>query len=72
MGLASPLKLGVDLPAIELLRFLPVATAATSGFCAPDRTDGRYVYYLSGSTFYRYDVYTNAYRDWETDRKSVV
>ena len=62
MGLASTLKLGVDLPATELLRFLPVATAATSGFCAPDRTDGRYVYYLSGSTFYRYDVYTNTYQ----------
>lgn len=54
MPLTNNLKKVVDLPIFELCSQSPTAAGATSSTTAADE-DARYVYYLSGSLFYRYD-----------------
>lgn len=46
----------VDLPFFELLNQAPVASGATAGTTSVEDGDDRFIYYLTGSTFYRYDV----------------
>lgn len=62
MALTSQLKKQVDLPVFEWLRFLPTATSATSAMCYGDNLSERYIYYLSGTTFYRYDTVSDSYQ----------
>jgi len=54
MALTNNLKKVVDLPIFELCSQAPVATAAISATTASDE-QSRYIYYLTGATFFRYD-----------------
>jgi len=54
MPLTNNLKKVVDLPIFELCSQSPTAAGATSSTTAADE-DARYVYFLAGSLFYRYD-----------------
>lgn len=46
----------VDLPFFELLNQAPVASSATAGTTSVEDGNDRFIYYLTASTFYRYDV----------------
>lgn len=46
----------VDLPFFELLNQPPVASSATAGTASVEDGNDRFIYYLTGSTFYRYDA----------------
>jgi len=62
MALTNRLQPIVDTPVFEWMRFAPVATIATSALCASDDTSSRYMYYLVGSAFYRYDAYSDSWQ----------
>jgi hypothetical protein len=61
MALTNNLKPILDQPVWEWARFAPVTTTATSGLCTSEDGDSRYMYYLVGTNFYRYDVITDTY-----------
>lgn len=63
MALTNKLQKIVDAPVFEWLRFAPTATSATSGLCVTDDAGSRYLYYLTGSSFFRYDTYSDS---WQT------
>jgi hypothetical protein len=62
MALTNRLQQVVDLPVFEWMRFAPTATAATSGLCCPDDNSTRFMYYLTASTFYRYDTISDSWQ----------
>ena len=72
MAFSNLLKPGVDLPVAEQLRFLPVATSALSCMCSSDETNDRYIYYLNGSVFYRYDRLANCYQLLQSPQTAPV
>lgn len=61
MALTNNLKPILDQPVWEWSRFAPTATTAISGLCTSEDGDTRYMYYLVGSLFYRYDTVTDTY-----------
>jgi len=54
MSLTNNLKKIVDLPIFELCSQTPTATQAISATTTSDE-DARYIYYLTGTSFFRYD-----------------
>jgi len=54
MALINNLKKVVDLPIFEMCSQTPTATQTVSATTTSDE-DARYIYYLTGSTFFRYD-----------------
>jgi hypothetical protein len=63
MALVNKLKQLVDQPVFEWCRFAPTATVALSALSTADDDLNRYMYYLSASSFYRYDCYSDS---WQT------
>jgi hypothetical protein len=61
MALTNNLKTVLDQPVWEWSRFAPTTTSAQSGLCTSEDGDVRYMYYLVGSLFYRYDAITDTY-----------
>ena len=61
MALTNNLKPILDQPVWEWARFAPIANTATSGLCTSEDGDSRYMYYLVGAQFYRYDTITDTY-----------
>jgi len=61
MALTNNLKPILDQPVWEWARFAPSATTATSALCTSEDGDSRYMYYLAGALFYRYDTITDTY-----------
>jgi hypothetical protein len=59
MAVTVNLKPKVDLPVWEWCRPLPVASTAVSTTCTS--ADDRYIYYLVGTAFYRYDTITDSW-----------
>ena len=57
MALTNNLKVQVDLPVWEWLRFNPVSTVATSASCTTPNQ--RYIYYINAAAFYRYDTWSD-------------
>jgi hypothetical protein len=62
MTLVNNLRQKLDQPVWEWCRFAPTATQALSALCSGDSLTERYMYYLSGTTFYRYDTVTDAWQ----------
>ena len=62
----------VDLPTWEWLRFAPTATQAISTLTTHEQGTDRYLYYLTGTTFYRYDTYTDVYQQLATPNVAAV
>ena len=61
MALTNNLKPILDQPVWEWARFAPASTTPTSAMCTSEDGDSRYMYYLVGTTFYRYDTITDTY-----------
>lgn len=67
MALQNNLRVQLDLPTWEWMRFAPAVSAATSSSCSTENSlyheqHGRYIYYIIGATsFWRYDTWTDTY-----------
>ena len=48
----------IDTPIWVPSQQLPVATSAVASFCSTKDATGRYTFYLQGTTFYKYDTWT--------------
>lgn len=66
MAVTNNLKAQVDLPVWEWCRFAPTNTAALSGLATADDGTSRFIYYLTTSTFYRYDTYADTWQQLAT------
>ncbi len=66
MAVTNTLKQQVDLPVWEWCRFAPTATALLSATCTVDDGSDRYIYYLTTSSFYRYDTYADSWQQLAT------
>ncbi|KND49189.1 MAG: Mucin-2 precursor [Parcubacteria bacterium C7867-008] len=66
MALTNNLKPQVDLPVWEWCRFAPTASVALSAFATADDGSARHIYYISASTFYRYDTYADSWQQLAT------
>ncbi|KND47040.1 MAG: Flagellar hook-length control protein FliK [Parcubacteria bacterium C7867-004] len=66
MAVTNNLKPQVDLPVWEWCRFTPTATVALSGMATADDGSARFIYYISASSFYRYDTYADAWQQLAT------
>lgn len=66
MALTNNLKPQVDLPVWEWCRFAPTASVALSGMATADDGSARFIYYISASTFYRYDTYADSWQQLAT------
>lgn len=62
MALDNKLKKQIDLPVWEWLRFSPATTTAISTMTTTEDGENRYIYYLVGSLFYRYDTYADTWQ----------
>lgn len=60
--MANNNKRMVDLPFFELLNQAPVATSATAGITTVEDGNSRFIYYLTASTFYRYDTVADTWQ----------
>jgi hypothetical protein len=72
MSVTNNLKKQVDLPVWEWLRFAPTATSATSALTTAEDGSNRYMYYLTGSIFYRYDTYADSWQQLATPNVAPV
>ena len=66
MAVTNNLKSQVDLPVWEWCRFAPTASATLSGMATSDDGLNRFIYYISGSSFYRYDTYADTWQQLST------
>lgn len=62
----------IDLPVWELMNQAPVASQAISAMATSEDGSNRYIYYITGSTFYRYDTYTDSYQQLATPNVAPV
>lgn len=49
----------IDLPVWELMNQAPTASSALAAMCTSEDGTNRYIYYIAGSLFYRYDTQTD-------------
>jgi len=66
MSYTSNLKKTVDLPVWELLNQAPTASSALSSWTTVETGDSKYIYYLAGALFYRYDIDGDAWQQLAT------
>lgn len=66
MAVTNNLKPQVDLPVWEWCRFAPTASATLSAMATSDDGLNRFIYYISGSLFYRYDTYADSWQQLAT------
>lgn len=70
---ANNLQNVVDLPVWEWLRFAPASTTATSATTSADNTDdSRYIYYINGSSLFRYDTISDGWMQLQTATTAPV
>ena len=60
--MANNNKQMIDLPFFELCNQAPVATSALSALATAEDGTGRYIYYLTTSSFYRYDTIADTWQ----------
>ena len=60
--MANNNKQMVDLPFFELCNQAPAATSALSALATSEDGSGRYIYYLTTSSFYRYDTIADTWQ----------
>lgn len=65
MTITNNLKVQVDLPVWEWLRFAPATPTAVSSLTTP-KVPGRYLYYQVSGTLYRYDTYSDGWQQLQT------
>lgn len=63
MPLTNNLKVQVDQPVFEYMRFAPTATSATSALASSDDGTGRFFYYIVGQALWRYDTYSDSWQE---------
>ena len=64
--MANNNKTMVDLPFFELCNQAPVNTSAVSAMTTAEMGDNRFIYYISTSSFYRYDTYSDTWQQLAT------
>lgn len=64
--MANNNKQMVDMPFFELCNQAPTATASLAGMTTSENGTSRYIYYLTSSTFYRYDTYADTWQQLAT------
>jgi hypothetical protein len=52
----------LDVPFFELMSQAPVASSAVAGLTAVEEGNDRFMYYLTASTFYRYDAFNDTWQ----------
>lgn len=62
MAVTNTNKKTIDLPFFEVLNPAPVASLATATIATAEDSADRFIYYLSGSTFYRYDTQADTFQ----------
>lgn len=72
MAVTNLLKVQVDQPVFEWMRFAPVATAAGSVLAAGDDTTGRFMYYLNSTALYSYDTHSDSWQQLATAPATVT
>ena len=56
----------IDLPFFELCNQAPVASTAVSALATVEDGNNRYIYYLTGTLFYRYDTFADTWQQLTT------
>lgn len=62
----------VDLPFFELCNQSPVASSAVAGMTSVEDGSDRFIYYLTASTFYRYDTVADTWQQLSTPNVAPV
>lgn len=62
MALNNKLKKQIDLPVWEWMRFAPTVTSSVSTMTTTEDGENRYIYYLVGTLFYRYDTFADTWQ----------
>jgi hypothetical protein len=62
MAVTNNIKSQVDMPVWEWNRFAPTTTAAGLSTCVDESSGGRFIYYITTTTFWRYDTVTDAWQ----------
>ena len=65
-------KRTIDLPFFELCNQAPIASLSLSSMTTVQDGTGRYIYYLSSSTFYRYDTQADTWQQLATPSVAPV
>jgi hypothetical protein len=72
MALTNNLKPILDQPVWEWARFAPTVTSSLSALTTSEDGNDRYMYYLVGNVFYRYDTITDTYMQLATPSNPVT
>lgn len=72
MAVTINLKKQIDMPVWEWCRFAPTASGATSALTTVEDGSDRFIYYLTASTFYRYDTYYDTWQQLATPNTAPV
>jgi hypothetical protein len=57
------LKIGIDLPVYQWLRFLPASSASGCCMCNDERGTNRFIYFIfSATSFWRYDTWSDSWQ----------
>lgn len=62
----------IDLPVWELMNQAPTASQAISAMATSEDGTNRYIYYITGSLFYRYDTQTDSWQQLATPNVAPV
>lgn len=66
MSVTNTIKKQVDMPVWEWNRFSPVVNAAGFSTCIDESSNGRFIYYITTTTFWRYDTVTDTWQQLQT------
>ena len=72
MAVTNNLKKMVDLPVWEWCRFAPTATQVISAMTTVEDGNDRFIYYMTGSLFYRYDTIADTWQQLATPNVAPV
>lgn len=62
MTVTNTNKKGIDMPFFEVMNYSPVASQAVGALCSCEDGSDRYIYYMSSTSFYRYDTYADTWQ----------
>ena len=71
MPVTNLLKVQVDQPVFEWMRFAPLASSFGAVLAAGDDTTGRFMYYSSNTSLYSYDTYSDSWQGLATCPASI-
>lgn len=72
MAVSNNNKKQIDLPIWELMNQAPTASSALSALCTSEDGSDRYIYYMVGSLWYRYDTQADSWQQLATPNVAPV